>query len=106
MCRFLLSKHADVDVYYREDDKPGYNGHDRLVPILGSAYGSFLIPPESGDTLRRQECCKLLIEAGADPMDATDFAELTPFFNAFSSGNSVSKQESLDHISKSFRAPY
>ncbi len=83
MCRFLLSKQADVDVH-------SYVAHSPACPILYPEVNLFEASP--AEVGRMQECCRLLLEAGADPMDTPDLEYWgTPFFLAFSSGDVVSQ---------------
>jgi len=72
MCQFLLSHNADVDVYYFEEDQT----MDRRSPLLctaGGVYGNES-EEEEGYPPEVFECRKLLLDAGADPTDYTEYA--------------------------------
>jgi hypothetical protein len=90
MCRFLLSKHADVDVQYyvtHELCDEHCNSLEHVAPILHSGVNLFEASAE--EVVRVQECCRLLLDAGADPTDGTEFSGV-PFFDIFTKANVVS----------------
>ncbi len=84
MCRFLLSKHADVDVY-------GYanNPFNRSFPIHLLGFVAHPVDASTEEVATTQELCKLLLNAGTDPMDTTKYS-FAPFFNVFCADNTVS----------------
>ncbi len=87
MCRFLLSKHADVDVYIYKHH-PFVAGTVTLMAVFGVGDS----PDYSAEErTKNQECCRLLLEAGADPMVETE-EYIPPFFDVFDSNNVVSIQ--------------
>ncbi len=93
MCRFLLSNHADVEVYGVEASDYG-RGSFR-VNILD--LGPNLFEADAKQLKRILPCYKSLLEAGADPTDNTDRDGndengengISPFFGVFTSGNVV-----------------
>lgn len=63
------------------------DGCAQLVPLFEPGVNVFEVPAE--ERSRIQECRKLLLEAGADPMEGTAYFN-SPFFDSFSDGIIVS----------------
>jgi hypothetical protein len=90
MCQFLLSKHADVDVYYYY--RFSLNNQARDTEIL-SFFPLFLDEPDDDERPKwpsMYECGRLLLEAGADPTATSPSSESSPFLNGFNYGEAVS----------------
>ena len=67
ICRFLLSHRADVDAFSYDDS------HDKMIPIL-IAQGISDQEANSEELARVNECQVLLLDAGADPTEYTDYS--------------------------------
>ena len=81
---------------------PGYNGYGTFrTNILD--LGPNLFEADLESLASKQECCRLLLEAGADPTDNSEFHAhdengengYSPFFDVFTSGNVVSAMTTM-----------
>ena len=88
ICRFLLSNHAEVDnyVFHHPSDTDSDSDDGYFSPL---AVDQPLFDWSEEYEKKMQECNKLLLESGADPMLKTEYGG-TAFFSAFTSGNLVS----------------
>lgn len=80
MVRFLISNHADVDVYYHQD-----NPDDVLfigsLPLLSLASVSRQGLPKA-KYYKSLMCQRMLLQAGADPTETGDYSVLGSAFTA------------------------